>query len=74
MKFKHIWLIKPFFIQLRPRTFFEGGIVGHVSMADPYDSDLGQLIAKAVGKEGVLQGGIKLHETGTVVCIGMFAS
>lgn len=73
MKLKYARLTNPFYIQLRPRTFFEGGIVGHVSLADPYDGDLGLLISKAVGKEGVLQGGVKLHETGTVVCIGMFA-
>ena len=57
--------------QLRPRTFFEGGVVGHVSMADPYDRELSAMIAKAVGKEGVLQGGVKLHDKGSVVCIGM---
>lgn len=59
--------------QLRPRTFFEGGVVGHVSMADPYDRELSALIAKAVGKEGVLQGGVKLHDKGSVVCIGTFS-
>lgn len=40
-------------------------------MADPYDRELSAMIAKAVGKEGVLQGGVKLHDKGSVVCIGM---
>lgn len=41
-------------------------------MASPYDSDFSAVVAKAVGKEGVLQGeGVKLHDKGTVICIGM---
>lgn len=41
-------------------------------MADPYDKALSAIVIKAVGKEGVLQGGgVKLHGKGTVVCIGM---
>jgi len=55
---------------IRPRTFFEGGLVGHVSMADPFDKALSAIVTKAVGKEGVLEGnGVKLHVKGTVVCI-----
>ncbi|MCJ1463857.1 S-methyl-5-thioadenosine phosphorylase [Pseudocyphellaria aurata] len=55
---------------LRPRTFFEGGLVGHVSMADPFDKLLSGIVAKAVRTDGVLQGdGVKLHENGTVICI-----
>lgn len=41
-------------------------------MADPFDKALSAIVTKAVGKEGVLQGdGVKLHDQGTVVCIGM---
>lgn len=41
-------------------------------MADPFDKALSAIVTKAVGKEGVLQGdGVKLHDKGTVVCIGM---
>lgn len=40
-------------------------------MADPFDKELSGLVAKAVRAEGVLEGdGVKLHENGTVVCIG----
>lgn len=40
-------------------------------MADPFDKELSDIVAKAVGAEGVLQGdGVKLHDRGTVVCIG----
>lgn len=47
--------------------------MGHVSMASPYDPELSAVVAKAVGREGVLQGdGIKLHDKGTVICIGTF--
>lgn len=49
--------------------------MGHVSLASPYDPELSAVVAKAVGREGVLQGeGIKLHDKGTVICIGTFAS
>lgn len=45
--------------------------MGHVSMASPYDTELSAIIVKAVEREGVLQGeGIKLHDKGTVICIG----
>lgn len=47
-------------------------MVGHVSMADPFDKALSAIVTKAVGKEGVLEGnGVKLHDKGTVVCIGI---
>lgn len=41
-------------------------------MADPFDKALSAIVTKAVGKAGVLEGnGVKLHDKGTVVCIGM---
>lgn len=41
-------------------------------MADPFDKALSAIVTKAVGKDGVLEGnGVKLHDKGTVVCIGM---
>lgn len=44
-------------------------------MADPFDPQLCAIVAKAVGREGVLEGeGIKLHEKGTVICIGTSGS
>lgn len=50
-------------------------MVAHVSMADPFDKELSGIVAKAVGAEGVLEGdGVKLHDRGTVVCIGTYYS
>lgn len=44
-------------------------------MADPFDKGLSGIVAKAVSAEGVLQGdGVRLHEKGTVICIGKCSS
>lgn len=43
-------------------------------MTDPFDKELSGIVAKAVRSEGVLQGeGVRLHENGTVICIGKHA-
>ena len=56
---------------MRPWTFFENGIVGHVSMADPFDVPLSQAIHAAISRPGVLEGDdVKAHSAGTVICIG----
>jgi 5'-methylthioadenosine phosphorylase len=54
---------------VRPFTFFEGGVVGHVGFADPFDEN----VAKIVRKCGhALEGdGVRLHDKGTVICMGM---
>lgn len=53
---------------IRPFTFFEGGVVGHVGFADPFDDKLGQVI-KSAGHS--LEGeGVVLHDKGTVICMG----
>ncbi|MEM0000836.1 MAG: S-methyl-5'-thioadenosine phosphorylase [Desulfurococcaceae archaeon] len=50
---------------IRPHTFFEGGIVAHVSMADPFCDHLRRtIIAVARGLPE-----IRLHEKGTYLCI-----
>ncbi|KAL8860625.1 MAG: hypothetical protein Q9178_002978 [Gyalolechia marmorata] len=55
---------------VRPWTFFEGGMVGHVGFADPFDTTLSRVIAGALGKPDVLEGeNALLHPKGTVVCI-----
>jgi 5'-methylthioadenosine phosphorylase len=49
---------------LRARTFFEGGIVAHVGLAEPYCPDLSrQLVAAATGVAPMV------HHGGTYVCI-----
>jgi 5'-methylthioadenosine phosphorylase len=52
---------------IRPFTFFEGGMVGHVGFADPFDEE----VAKVVRKCGhSLEGdGVRLHDKGLLVCM-----
>jgi 5'-methylthioadenosine phosphorylase len=55
---------------IRPFTFFEKGVVGHVGFADPFDAKIGTIIAKcghALAGEGVV-----MHDKGTIICIGMY--
>jgi len=53
---------------VRPFTFFEGGLVGHVGFADPFDHNLAEIVKKcAHHMEG---NGVILHEEGTVVVMG----
>lgn len=53
---------------VRPFTFFEGGVVGHVGFADPFDALLAGIVS-ACG-EALHGDGIVLHEKGTVICMG----
>lgn len=50
---------------IRPHTFFEGGVVAHVSMADPFCEHLRKVIMQAA--TGFPD--IRLHTKGTYVCI-----
>ncbi|KAI9800933.1 MAG: S-methyl-5-thioadenosine phosphorylase [Piccolia ochrophora] len=52
---------------IRPWTFFEGGMVGHVGFADPFDEG----IAKVIRKCGhALEGeGTRLHDNGLLICM-----
>ncbi len=47
-----------------PDTFFDGGVVGHISFADPYCSELGPLALAAARASGVT-----VHDGGTVVVV-----
>jgi len=52
---------------IRPFTFFESGLVGHVPFADPFDEAVAQVV-RTCGKS--LEGdGVVLHERGTLVCM-----
>ena len=56
---------------VRPWTFFEEGVVGHVGFADPFDNELRDVIVKAVEGKKVLQGkDVDIHGKGTLVCMG----
>lgn len=53
---------------VRPFTFFEKGLVGHVGFADPFDAKLAAVVK---GCWGAMQGeGSTLHESGTIICMG----
>ncbi|KAK1755702.1 S-methyl-5'-thioadenosine phosphorylase [Echria macrotheca] len=52
---------------IRPFTFFEGGVVGHVGFADPFDAGLASVVQKCAA---AMQGeGVVLHRGGTVICM-----
>ena len=48
----------------RPDTFFDGPVLGHVAFADPYCSELGDVLARAAADTGALA-----HRSGTVMVI-----
>jgi 5'-methylthioadenosine phosphorylase len=53
---------------IRPFTFFEGGVVGHVGFADPFDAKLAAVVKNCASH---MQGeGVVLHEKGTIICMG----
>lgn len=49
----------------RADTYFNGPVVGHISFADPYCPELGQVVLRAAGACD-----ITIHRRGTVVVIG----
>ncbi|KAL2890042.1 S-methyl-5'-thioadenosine phosphorylase [Ceratocystis lukuohia] len=52
---------------IRPFTFFEGGVVGHVGFADPFDHQLAEVVKEcASAMEG---DGVVMHNSGTIVCM-----
>ncbi|CAI0650668.1 unnamed protein product, partial [Colletotrichum noveboracense] len=52
---------------IRPFTFFEGGVVGHVGFADPFDKRLAEVVKKCAAH---MQGdGVVLHDKGTIICM-----
>ncbi|KAJ3007941.1 hypothetical protein HKX48_008861 [Thoreauomyces humboldtii] len=51
---------------LRPATFFDEGVAGHVGFADPFDAELARLIA-TVGKATAPT--VAFHEDKTLVCM-----
>jgi len=52
---------------VRPFTFFEKGVVGHVGFADPFDEGIARVVRKCGHS---LEGdGVTLHDKGTIVCM-----
>lgn len=57
---------------IRPFTFFDGGIVGHVGFADPFDEKVAEIVRKCGHS---LEGeGVTLHDKGTIICMGMLSA
>lgn len=53
---------------IRPFTFFEGGVVGHVGFADPFDAKLAEVVKTCAAS---MQGdGVVLHDKGTLIVMG----
>ncbi|EGS19915.1 transferase-like protein [Thermochaetoides thermophila DSM 1495] len=52
---------------VRPFTFFEGGVVGHVGFADPFDAGLAKVVQKCA--DAMRGDGVRLHMGGVVVCM-----
>jgi 5'-methylthioadenosine phosphorylase len=48
----------------RPDTFFDGPVLGHVTFADPYCSELGDVLVQAAADTGAIA-----HRSGTVMVI-----
>jgi len=52
---------------IRPFTFFEGGMVGHVGFGDPFDTRLATIVRKCGHS---LEGdGVRLHDEGLLICM-----
>lgn len=52
---------------IRPFTFFEGGMVGHVGFGDPFDTSLAKIVRRC---GHALEGeGVRLHDTGLLICM-----
>lgn len=61
-------------LQVRPWTFFEDGMVGHISMANPFDKVLSATVHNALSPPGTLDGeGVQVHFGSTLICIGQSA-
>ncbi|KAB2569397.1 hypothetical protein BFW01_g7296 [Lasiodiplodia theobromae] len=52
---------------IRPFTFFEGGMVGHVGFGDPFDEGIAKIVRQCGHS---LEGeGVTLHDRGTLICM-----
>lgn len=52
---------------IRPFTFFERGMVGHVMFADPFSTALGAVVRRC--GHSLAGEGVALHDAGTLVCM-----
>jgi 5'-methylthioadenosine phosphorylase len=58
---------------VRPFTFFDGGVVGHVGFADPFDAQLAAIVKKCADTLNATDKGtdkaLKVHVGGTIICM-----
>ncbi|KAF2713981.1 Methylthioadenosine phosphorylase [Pleomassaria siparia CBS 279.74] len=54
---------------IRPFTFFEGGMVGHVGFGDPFDTKLAKIVNKCGHALEGENGAVTLHDKGTLICM-----
>ncbi|TVY47067.1 S-methyl-5'-thioadenosine phosphorylase [Lachnellula occidentalis] len=52
---------------IRPFTFFEKGVVGHVGFADPFDAKIGKVISDC--GHSLAGAGVTMHDKGTIICM-----
>ncbi|KAF8862184.1 5'-methylthioadenosine phosphorylase-like protein [Acephala macrosclerotiorum] len=52
---------------IRPFTFFEKGLVGHVGFADPFDAKISKIVS-ACG-HALAGDGVRMHDKGTIICM-----
>lgn len=57
---------------VRPWTYFEDGVVGHVGFADPFDNSVGDIVRKC--GHTLRNEGVEMVDGGTVVCMGTFST
>jgi len=52
---------------VRPFTFFEKGVVGHVGFADPFDAQVAEIVRQC--GHALAGDGVRLHDKGTIICM-----
>jgi 5'-methylthioadenosine phosphorylase len=52
---------------VRPFTFFEGGVVGHVGFADPFDEQIAKIVRRC--GHALAGDGVTMHDKGTIICM-----
>ncbi|EHK98937.1 hypothetical protein M7I_5228 [Glarea lozoyensis 74030] len=64
---KEIQILTEDYTGIRPFTFFEKGVVGHVGFADPFDAKLGEIVKKC--GHSLAGDNIVLHDKGNLICM-----
>ncbi|RFU35150.1 hypothetical protein B7463_g1233, partial [Scytalidium lignicola] len=54
-------------VGIRPFTFFEKGVVGHVGFADPFDEQIAKIVREC--GHALAGDGVTMHDKGTIICM-----